>query len=146
MKAPSDKSQLLLFLGGATVLTILSVSQLPPLPDLFRAPSTPFDRSAPDAAAPDYRLLRQAASVIPPGASVAPLSEPRNPARETVLHREAIALLPGRKVVPAAIWNAPTGDEGRAEFLIVLGARPATAPGDLLLETRDGTIWQRRSR
>ena len=146
MKARSDSPQLFLLLGGAAALTVLAITRLPPLPDLLRAPSTPLDRSASAATAPAWRLLRRASSVIPPGASVAPLSEPRNAVRETFLHREAVALLPGRKVIPAALWYVPTHTEYQAEFLLVIGPKPASPPGDLLLETPDGTVWRRLGR
>ena len=146
MKARSHSPQFFLFLGGAAALTALSISRLPPFPNLLRAPSTPFDRSAAAATAPDYRLFWEAASVIPRGASVAPISEPRNAVRETNLHREAIALLPGRKVLPAAVWGTPTRAEGQADFLIVVGGKPAPAPGELLLETPAGSVWRRHGR
>jgi hypothetical protein len=55
----------------------------------------------------------------------------------------AVALLPGRKVLPAALWNNPTHLEDQAEFLIVAGGKPAPAPGSLLLETPSGSVWQR---
>lgn len=139
----ADLPRLPLFLAGALALLVLSVSKLPPLPELLRAPATPFDRSIP-AATSDYRLMLEAAAVIPAGASVSPVSEPRDAVRETSLHREAVSLLPGRKVVPAAIWDTPTLAEDEAEFLIVSGPRPARQPGDLMLETPRGSVWRRR--
>lgn len=146
MRVRSDAPQLVLFLGGAATLTVLAVTQLPPLPELLQAPDTPFDRSAASSAAPVYRLFWEAASLIPPGASVAPVSEPRDPVRETTLHRAAVALFPGRRVLPAAIWNTPTHAEDQADFLIVVGGRPARAPGELVLENRAGTLWRRHGR
>jgi len=95
------------------------------------------------ASAESYRLFQAAAAVIPSGASVAPLSQPRDPVRETALHREAVALLPGRRVIPAALWDAPTHQEEGADFLIVAGPRPSPPPGTLLLETERGTVWRR---
>jgi hypothetical protein len=142
MKPRSDASQLFLLLGGAAILTALALARLPRSPDLFRAPSTPFDRSSPDAAAL-YRLFQAAAAVIPSGATVAPLSQPRHPVRETELHREAVALLPGRKVIPAALWDQPTGREAQADYLIVAGPRPSPPPGMLLAETPRGSVWRR---
>jgi hypothetical protein len=146
MKARSDTPQLFLLLGGAAALTALAITRLPPLPDLLRAPSTPFDHSAPPAAVAQYRLLLDAAAVVPPGASVASICEPRDPTRETLLHRETFALLPGRKVLAAAVWDTPTHSEDQADFLIIVGPKPATSPGSLVLETPAGSVWRRSGR
>jgi hypothetical protein len=142
MKPRSDSPQFFVLLAGAVVLTALAIVKLPRFSDLVHAPSTPFDRSAPEAAAV-YRLFQAAAAVIPPGASVAPLWQPRHPMRETELHRQAVALLPGRRVIPAALWDVPTGREAEAEFLVVAGPRPSPAPGTLLAETPRGSVWRR---
>jgi hypothetical protein len=142
MKPRNDTLQFFALIAGAATLTALAIAGLPRFPDLFQAPSTPFDRSAPEAAAV-YRLFQAAATVIPPGSSVAPLSQPRHPVRETELHRQAVALLPGRRVIPAALWDEPTGREAEAEFLIVAGPWPSPAPGTLLAETPRGTVWRR---
>lgn len=146
MKMRSDRPQFFIFFIGAAALTALSISRLPPFGELLRAPSTPFDRSAAAGAAPDFRLFWQAATVIPAGVSVSPLSQPRDPVRETTLHREAVALLPGRRVLPAATWNVPTRFEEQADFLIVAGPRPPSSPGALVLETAQGSVWRRTPR
>ena len=146
MRIRPETSQLILFLGGAAALTALSLTQLPPLPDLLHAPSTLFDHSPPPAAAAQYRLFMEAAAAIPPGASVAAICEPRDAARETSLHREAFALLPGRKVLAAAVWDTPTHAEDQADFLIVVGKKPAAPPGRLALETPAGSVWRRGRR
>jgi hypothetical protein len=143
MSPRSDTPQYFLLLGGATILTALAISKLPRFPEVLQAPATPFDRSAMPGAAARYRLFQEAAAVIPRGASVAPVSQPRDPVGETELHREAVALLPGRRVIPAALWDAPTHQEEDADFLIVAGPRPSPAPGTLLLETPAGNVWQR---
>src|SRR5258706_389368 len=143
MKPRSDSPQFFLLLGGAALLTALAIARLPPLPDLAPAPSPPFDGSAMPASAVSYRLFQAAAAVVPAGASVAVLSQPRDAIRETALHREAVALLPGRKVVPAALWYAPTGRESEADFLIVAGGIPSPSPGTLLLEMPGGSVWRR---
>ncbi len=143
MKARSDTPQFVLLLTGAAALTALSLSRLPPVPDILHAPSTPFDRSAAAAAAPDYRFFREAAARIPRGVSVAPVCEPRDPERETTLHREAIGLLPGRKILPAAVWDLPTHLEEQADFLIVFGPRRSPPPGILVFENAKGSIWRR---
>jgi hypothetical protein len=143
MKPHSDTSQFFLLLGGAALLTALAIVRLRPFPELVHAPSTPFDRSAMPASAVSYRLFQAAAAVVPAGASVAALSQPRDAMRETALHREAVALLPARKVMPAALWGAPTGRESEADFLIVAGGIPSPSPGKLLLEMPGGGVWRR---
>jgi hypothetical protein len=142
LRPRSDSPQFFLLLAGAAILAGLAIVRLPRFPDLVHAPSTPFDRSAPDTA-DVFRLFQMAAAVIPPGGSVASLSQPRHPARETELHRQAVALLPGRKVIPAALWDLPTGREAQAEFLIVAGPRPSPPPGTLLAEMPRGSVWRR---
>jgi hypothetical protein len=143
MKPRSDSPQFFLLLAGAAVLTALAISRLPHFPEALRAPSTPFDRNAAPGAVASYKLFQEASPVFRSGASVAALSVPRNAVRETSLHRYAVALLPGRKVLPAALWNKPTHLEDRADFLIVAGRRPAAPPGRLLLETPWGSVWQK---
>jgi hypothetical protein len=143
MKPRSDSPQFFLLLGGAAVLTALAISKLPHFPEALRAPSTPFDRNAAPGAAANYRLFQEASSVVPSGAWVAAVSEPRNAVRETSLHRFAVALLPGRNVLPAALWNNPTHFEVRADFLIVAGGKPTPPPGRLLLETPWGSVWKK---
>jgi hypothetical protein len=141
----SDRPLLFLLLGGAAVLTVLSAVQLPSPRQLLRAPSTPFDRTSTASAAPEFRLLLESASAIPTGASVCVVAEPRDPQHETWLHRAAIGLLPGRRVIPAALWDIPTNEESQAEFRIVAGRKPSVAPGELVLQTPAGTVWRRRS-
>jgi hypothetical protein len=146
MKPRSDTPQYFLLLAGAAILTALATAKLPHFPEALRAPSTPFDRNPAPGAAADYKLFQEAAAVVPSGASVAALSEPRNAVRETSLHRMAVALLPGRKVLPAALWNIPTHLEDQADFLIVASGNPAPPPGRRLLETPWGSVWQRDRR
>jgi hypothetical protein len=65
---------------------------------------------------------------------------------DTYLHRFAVALLPGRRIVPAARWGVPTEpDEMRsAQYELVVGRSP-TASGERapLLEIPEGTVWRR---
>jgi hypothetical protein len=55
-----------------------------------------------------------------------------------------VALLPGRRALPAAYDDRPALPEvwRGAEFVVVVGGRPAAAPGELLLETPEGTVWR----
>jgi hypothetical protein len=141
----SGRLRLFLLLGGAAALTVLSIAELPPPAEIVRAPSTPFDRTSAFAVATDFRLLWKAAAVVPRGATVSPVSQPRNAVRETALAREAVGLLPLCRVLPAAVWDRPTRLEDRAQFLIVVGPRPSPPPGDLVLEAPEGTVWRRKA-
>ena len=118
-------------------MTGLAVASLPPVP--FPTPGTPYDRSIPAAAA-DFALLSSAAKVIPPGASVAAGTYPRDGSADVHLFRDAVALLPGRELVPIG-----TAEAGRSvEYLVVAGDRPALPAWDLLLETPRGSVWRKR--
>jgi hypothetical protein len=140
----SERPQNLLFLAGAVALTVLAFRELPPLPELLQAPATPFDRNPAAGIAADWRLFNEAAAVIPAGASVCAVAEPRNTGVETFLHREAVALLPGRKILAAALFDVPTHAEDRSEYLIVAGPSPAPPPrGERILSTPRGTVWRR---
>lgn len=142
MRIPANGLDSRLFLGGAAVLLVISILRLPPLPDVVHAPATPFDRTNPKMAL-EYRLLLEAAARIPEGASVSVVCAPRDFSRETELHREAVALLPGRKVIPAAVWGTPTYADEQAEFLIVAGPHHARERGTALFETPFGSLWRR---
>ena len=98
--------------------------------------------------APGYALLAAAARVIPAGASVVVKTEPPDAVQETWYHRIAVALLPGRKPRPAAFYGQPLSADvwGGAEYLVLVGARPAAPPGEEVLETADGTVWRRTKR
>jgi len=95
--------------------------------------------------APGYALLSAADRVIPAGASVVVKTEPPDAVQETWYHRVAVALLPGRRPRPAAAYGQPLSPDvwGDAEYLVVVGARPATPPGQSILETAEGTVWRR---
>jgi hypothetical protein len=142
----SERPQAILFFAGAVILLALAIRELPPLPELLRAPATPYDRNPAVAMASEWRLFTAAAEVIPAGASVCALAEPRNPDIETNLHRDAVALLPGRKVFAAAVYAVATRSEDQAEYLVVAGPPPASLPGERLLSTPQGTVWRRRVR
>ncbi len=134
---------LALLLAGSAALSGLWISQLPLSATLLRPPSTPFDRGKAPIA-PIFRLLSRAATVLPDHARVVIRSEPRDASAETSLHKYGVALLPGRRVLPAALWSTPTPDlDDQAEYVIVLGRKPSSAPGTLLFETADGSVWRR---
>lgn len=134
-----------ILLAGSAVLAVWSVARLPPLRDLGRAPATPFDRTeARGLAVPTFLFLSRAAAVVPLGATATVVAQPRDPVAETALHPAGVALLPGRRVFPAAQWNAFSPEyELQAEYVLVLGPPPPVPPGRLVLAGPGGTVWRR---
>jgi hypothetical protein len=98
--------------------------------------------------APGYALLAAADRVSPAGASVVVKTEPSDAVQETWYHRIAVALLPGRRPRPAALYGQPLSPDlwGDAEYLVLVGKKPSTPPGEPVLETADGTVWRRTKR
>jgi hypothetical protein len=124
---------------GAAVLAAYSVRAIP-WARLGLRPRTPFDASAAGSAvASGYALLRDAAACIPAGASVAVVTEPRDPIRDGYLQRFAVALLPGARVRPAG------SEASDADFVVVIGVRPSPPPGELVFESPDGSVWRRKT-
>lgn len=123
-----------------------ALASLPWSADLLRRPRTPFDNSAAGpAVASGYVLLRNAGASIPEGSTVVVQTEPRDSVRESYFHRFAVALLPGARVLPAAFYGQPADPSvfRDAEFVIVVGIKPAVPPGELLLDTPEGSVWRR---
>lgn len=140
------KRAILLALLGSAVLAGFSIAALPFSRGLFRAPRTPYDASDADFMAFSFVLLQRADALIPHGASVVARSGSSDPTADTYLHRFAVPLLPGRRIVPAARWGVPSEpqDLATAEYEIIIG-RPSSPPaGRLLLEIPEGTVWRRR--
>jgi hypothetical protein len=131
---------------GSAILVALAWASLPWSEGLFERPRTPFTRSAARSVEVGYALLTAAQGVIPVGASVVARTEPPDASRESDYHRFLIALLPGRRALPSASYGTFLPHEvwQAAEYVVIVGPRPAVPPGDLLLETPDGTIWKRR--
>ena len=128
------------------MLAAFSIAALPFSRGLFRAPRTPYDASeAAFIAVPAWTLLERAAVLVPEGASVAARVEPVDANTDSYLHRFAVALLPGRRIVPAALWGVRTAPNllAEAEYEIVVG-RTTSSPGRrLVLSTPEGSIWRR---
>lgn len=134
-----------LHLAGAAILVGFSIAALPFSRGIFRAPRTPYDASEAASTAASFVLLQRADALIPLDASVVVRSGPSDPNADTYLHRFAVALLPGRRIVPAARWGVPSEprDIANAQYEIIVG-RPESPPSDrLLLEIPEGTVWQR---
>ena len=143
----SDRPQSLLFLAGAVAMTALAFTELPPLADLLHAPATPYDHNPSVGMAKYWSLVSDAAKVIPYGVSVSAIAEPRDAAVETALHRDAVALLPRRRIIPAAFFAVPTHSEDDADYWIIAGPAPASPPrGERVLSTPLGTVWRRTAR
>lgn len=137
----------LLPLAGAALLAAFSLAALPFSRGLLRVPRTPYDASEAAVTVPAWVVLHQAAPLVPRGASVVIRSEPPDATNDSYLHRFAVALLPGRKIVPAALWGVPTAPDllKDSQFTIVVGRPPAVPPGRLLLELPEGSVWRRGS-
>ncbi len=126
---------------GAALLAAYSVVTIP-WASLGRRPRTPFDASAAGpAVASGYVLLRNVAASIPAGASVAVVTEPRDPIRDGYIQRFGIALLPQARLRPAG--PGPDPESSDADFVVVVGARPARPPGDLVFDSPEGSLWRR---
>jgi hypothetical protein len=137
----------LLPLAGSAVLAAFSIAAIPFSRGLLRAPRTPYDAS-PSAyvTVPAWLVLERAGALIPPGATVVVRTAPADPGTDSYLHRFAVALLPGRQILPAALWGVATDPAGlvAADYEVVVGKGPPTPSGNLLLELPEGTIWRRR--
>ena len=131
--------RLALPLAGAAILTGFSIAALPFSRGLFRAPRTPYGES------PAWILIQTAGPLIPRGSRVLVRVEPPDPGYDSYLHRFGVGLLPGRTIVPAAVWDVPTPPDVQreAEYEVVLGKKPRDPPGRMLLETPEGTVWRR---
>ena len=138
--------EVLVPLVGAAILTGFSVAALPFSRGLFRAPRTPFDAGEASFIVPAWVVLSRAEPLLPRGASVLVRGEPADAMYDTYLHRFAVALLPGRQIVPAARWGVPSSaDEMRtAQYEVVVGRRPSgSSDRRLLLEIPEGSLWRR---
>jgi hypothetical protein len=135
----------LLPLIGSAVLTAFSIAALPFSRGLFRVPRTPYDAGDAASVVPSFVLLQRADSLIPRGASVVVRTGSSDPTADTYLHRFAVALLPGRQIVPAARWGVPSEpqDLESAQYEVVVLGLPSPPRGRLLLEIPEGTLWQR---
>ena len=150
MTDPSRASRAILLAGAAALLGI-GTARLPAPREIVRRPATPFDRSDSRQAAPACLLLSHAAAVVPAGAVAAVRAEPRNAVEETMLHFLGVALLPGRRVLPAAAWSQFTPEyDAQAEYIVVVGAPPPANYGGaerlrLVYSDPAGTVWKRAS-
>jgi hypothetical protein len=130
-------------LAGAALPLLAMLASLPSPLALFHPPQTPYDRSKRHLV-PAFVLLTEARSLVPAGASVTVTSEPPDPALDTDAHHMGVALLPGRLVIPAALFGSARPDLARqAEYVVVVGGTPTAPPGDRLLTRKEGTLWRR---
>ncbi len=129
---------------GAAILLGFTLVSLPWGEGLFRRPRTLFDRSAARAVAPGYALVAAAVPLVPAGATVVVRTEPRDATTETYYHRFADALLPSRRALPASFYGRFVSPDvfPDVDYVLIVGPRPAERPGQLLLETPEGTLWR----
>jgi hypothetical protein len=137
--------RLALVVVGAAVLVAHGIVRLPKRASLLELSNTPIDNSGNNDSAPRFRLLTEAARVVPRGASVFVGCTAPDSNRESYFYRFAVALLPERRVLPASLEGVAVTPslEPQADFVVLLGARPAAPPGTLVRETPDGTVWRR---
>lgn len=136
---------LLFSVAGSALLAAFSVAALPFSRGLFRAPRTPYDASEAAFMVPAWIVLQRAAEVVPRDASVVVRAEPPDATSDSYFHRFAVALLPGRKIVPAARWGVPTDPVllWEVDYEIVVGKSPPTPTGRLVLSIPEGSVWKR---
>ena len=142
LRSPADPA--LICLLGSALLAALALWHVP-WKQGFARPRTLYDYSSARAVAPAYALLTAAALGIPQGASVVVRAQPPDAGLEMWYHRFAVALLPGRRAIPSSFYGTffdPTVWKD-AEYLVVVGPKPSPAPGRLLFETPDGSVWLR---
>jgi hypothetical protein len=139
------RTPLLLSLAGSAILAGFSIAALPFSRGLFHVPRTPYDASEATFTVPAWILLQRASEVVPREASVVVRVEPPDATNDSYLHRFAVALLPGRKIVPAALWSVPTAPEvlREADYEIVVGKAPPSPAGQLVLSIPEGSVWKR---
>lgn len=132
---------------AALLMTAVCLLQVPAPSRWIREDATPFDNGPTASVASAYDLLRNAATVVPDGARVLARTAVSDPRADTYLHRAAVALLPDRQVLPAAIsFDRGTGFETRADFVVVLGQLDSYPGFERVLATRHGSVWRRRAR
>lgn len=132
--------------AAACILAVLAIRQVPAPRAWTRPNSTPFDAGPVASVAPAYALLRAAERVVPSEASVVARREPADPKSDTYFYRAAVALLPQRNVLPAALhFRESTRYEDSAQYLILLGRVDALPGFHKVLETAQGSVWRRGS-
>jgi len=131
----------------ACLLLTWWILRLIPSPRLWVGrPTTPFDNGPVRSVGPAFELLKVAGGVIPLGASAVARQLPGTPTADTYFHRAAVALLPGRQVLPAALWfQQATGLSAKADYVIILGNVESYPGFDLLARTTSGSVWRRQS-
>jgi hypothetical protein len=129
---------------GFLALVVMGILEIPPPRAWSETVKSPFSWGPYASVGPAYRLLLEAGSVVPRGSTVVARSEPPNVVADTYFFRAAVALLPDRQVLPAAIWfRTPTDNESRASYLIVLGKGPPPPGFGKVFESPRGSVWKR---
>lgn len=144
LQRPSALRPAFLCLGiaGAVANLLYAIDRLPPWPECLRLAATPLDHSRIHDLSDGFRLLSDAASIVPAGAVVRIDTGSRDALRDGMLYRTAVALLPGRRTV-AASAGASTVE---AEYVVLIGAGRSVSAADLLRSDERGSIWKMRPR
>jgi hypothetical protein len=135
----------LVSLAGSAVLAAFSIAALPFSRGLFRTVQTPYDASDAKFTPPAWIMLARAEPLIPRGASVVVRTAPTDLNNDMYLHRFGVALLPGRKIVAAALWGVPSAGEeiDAANWEVVVGKAVSSPGRRLVLSAPEGSVWKR---
>ena len=134
----------LLALAGAGLMLLLAIRELPPPREWIHRPATPLARSKAEWSGTEYRLLTEAARVIPPGATVLVRVGTDEPWRADLSYKFAVALLPGRTILPATPGGRPLPPdlEAASAFVVFVGGKPEDRPRETILTTPGGAVWK----
>lgn len=135
---------LCLSIAGALANLLYAIDRLPPLAECLRVAATPLDHSRIHDLSGGFRLLSDAASIVPAGAVVRIDTGSDEALRDGMLHRTAAALLPGRRIVAASSGSSTV--EPDAEYVVLIGAGRSVSGADLLHSDGRGSIWKMRPR
>jgi hypothetical protein len=142
----TDRRFVVVGLVGALANLAYATHRLPAWPECFHFSRTPLDHSAVHGDSPDYSLLADAQEVIPAGARVLVRTASENRARDAVLFRFAVALLPGRRIVAATPGTSAGVVPAEAEYVVLHGAGGRVPDAELLRSDERGSIWKARAR
>ena len=125
-------------------MLLLAVRELPPAREWIHRPATPLARSKVGWSGMEFRILTEASRVIPAGATVLVRNAANQPWRADMSYRFAVALLPGRTILPAVSGGQPFPPEraSAAEFVVLVGGTPADRPSETIVATPDGAVWR----
>ena len=147
---PSAGRRAFLCLGiaGALANLLYAIDRLPSWTDCLRLAGTPVDHSRIHDLSSAYRLLSDAARMLPAGATVRIDTRSSEALRDGMLYRLAVALLPDQRIAPPPAGPA-TGDaalESGVDYVVLIGGGGSVSRAELLHSDERGSIWRTRPR